>query len=74
MKKIYFTAISLLSISLLHAQVGVNTETPKTTFHIVPTKTDGSTAEGIIAPNLSRAQLIGKDTRYNADQRGLSSM
>ena len=70
MKKIYFTAISLLSISLLHAQVGVNTETPKTTFHIVPTKTDGSTAEGIIAPNLSRAQLIGKDTRYNADQRG----
>ena len=54
----------------LHAQVGINTETPKVTMHVIPSKTDGTTAEGIIAPNLTRAQLISKDAVYGTDQNG----
>ncbi|NDW10277.1 hypothetical protein D0T56_11495 [Dysgonomonas sp. 520] len=53
-----------------YGQVGINTETPGATMHITPTKTDGTTAEGIIAPNLTRAQLIGKDAQYSTAQRG----
>jgi hypothetical protein len=54
----------------LYSQVGINNENPKATLHITPGKTDGSTPEGIIAPNLSRAQLITKDVQYTAAQKG----
>ena len=62
--------LGCISLAALNAQVGINTETPKATLHLIPNKTDGTTAEGIIAPNLSRAQLISKDARYGTDQRG----
>lgn len=70
MKKICYFVLSVLGFSTLQAQVGINTTAPKSTLHVVPTKTDGSTAEGIIAPNLTRAQVISKDSRYSTDQRG----
>jgi hypothetical protein len=62
-----FSFIPLLS---LYSQVGINNTDPKTTLHITPTKTDNTTAEGIIAPNLTRAQLIDKDIRYTVLQKG----
>lgn len=65
----YFIA-SLCYITPMSSQVGINTENPKTTLHVVPTKTDGTTPEGIIAPNLTRAQLIAKDGKYDSDQKG----
>ncbi|SHG16465.1 beta strand repeat-containing protein [Dysgonomonas macrotermitis] len=70
MKKYYIILLYFSGIVTLHAQVGINTETPKTTLHIIPSKTDATTAEGIIAPNLTRAQLISKDARYGTDQNG----
>ena len=70
MKKIVLTTMGLLIIGSIYAQVGVNTENPSTTFHVVPTRTDNSTAEGFIAPNLKRAEVIGKDARYGTPQTG----
>ncbi|PXV63792.1 hypothetical protein CLV62_11241 [Dysgonomonas alginatilytica] len=70
MKKLYLTAISLFLMGLIHAQIGINTETPQTTLHVVPQTTGASTAEGIIAPNLTRAQVISKDAQYAAAQKG----
>lgn len=70
MKNFFLTVISLFVIGSIHAQVGVNTETPATTLHVIPTRTDGSTAEGIIAPNLKRSEVIAKDGRYATPQTG----
>lgn len=55
---------------LLHAQISVNAESPKGTLHLIPVATDGSTAEGMMAPDLTRTQLIGKAAQYGQDQKG----
>lgn len=61
----------LLSLCLTaFAQVGINTETPRVTIDILPTKIDNTTAEGAILPNLTRAQLIAKEDAYLADYKG----
>ena len=70
MKKKYLITLSLLATVGAHAQIGINNTDPKASLHITPQKTDGSTAEGIIAPNLTRAQLISKDDRYTAALKG----
>ena len=70
MKKFFLTAMSLCTIGAIYAQVGVNTETPATTLHVLPGKTDGTTAEGIIAPNLKRSEVIAKDGKYATAQTG----
>lgn len=70
MKKFFLTAMSLWTIGSIYAQVGVNTETPATTLHVLPGKTDGTTAEGIIAPNLKRSEVIAKDSKYATAQTG----
>ncbi|QIK53038.1 hypothetical protein G7051_01205 [Dysgonomonas sp. HDW5B] len=70
MKKFFLTAMSLWTIGSIYAQVGVNTETPATTLHVLPGKTDGTTAEGIIAPNLKRSEVIAKDGKYATAQTG----
>lgn len=70
MKKFFLTAMGLWIIGSVYAQVGVNTETPATTFHVLPRKTDSSTAEGIIAPNLKRSEVIAKDSKYATAQTG----
>ncbi|MBF0577150.1 hypothetical protein [Dysgonomonas sp. GY617] len=59
-----------LSISLLDAQVGINTEDPKVTLDVVSTRLDASTAEGMIAPRLTLGQLVLKDAMYMSDQTG----
>lgn len=70
MKKVTLFIFGLLAIMAIQAQVGINTETPRTTMHIVPTNTGATTAEGFIAPNLTRAQVIAKDIRYTTAEKG----
>lgn len=69
-KKILLMLTGVLSLSTTHSQVGINTQSPLVGLHVVPFSTDGSTAEGIIAPNLTRAQLIAKDSKYAAAHKG----
>lgn len=62
--------LAFTSIGLLHAQIGVNSTTPKVTLDVEAGATDATTAEGLSAPRLTRAQLASKDARYGADQIG----
>ncbi|MDR1653510.1 MAG: hypothetical protein LBS01_07695 [Prevotellaceae bacterium] len=61
---------ALMSGAALTAQVGVNTETPKTTLDVVAGKTDASTAEGLTAPRLKLSELNAKQAKYTADHTG----
>lgn len=70
MRKKAFFILGLLPIMTIQSQIGVNTENPKTTMHIVPTSTGANTAEGFIAPNLTRSQLIAKDAKYTTTEKG----
>lgn len=71
MKKFYlFLMTGIVSFGTTYSQVGINTQTPLVGLHVVPFSTNGSTAEGIIAPNLTRAQLISKDAKYSATHKG----
>ena len=79
MKKITTAALFLMLTGTAFAQegrVGINTETPKTTFD-VNGKKDGSgkllttDVTGMQAPRLSRAELTAKgNVLYGADQKG----
>jgi len=60
-----------LSISLVKAQVGINTNAPKATLDVAPKNTDGSTAEGVIAPRLTGNQLTAADSRYTSAHAGI---
>jgi hypothetical protein len=53
----------------LYSQVGVGTNTPKATIEITGQPSVSSTADGVIAPRITRAQLIAK-TAYSSDQVG----
>jgi hypothetical protein len=71
MKKVFFLAVALTATSAaMTAQVGINTETPKATLDVVVSKTDGTTAEGLIPPRLTLAQLNAKQARFGVDQKG----
>ena len=70
MKKMILLLMAICSIGLTYAQVGINTQSPLVGLHVTTFSTDGSTAEGIIAPNLTRAQLISKDAKYTAAHKG----
>jgi hypothetical protein len=60
-----------LGLSILtYAQFGVGVSTPKTTLHIVGRPTDTNTTDGIIAPIITRTDLIAKNNQYAADQTG----
>lgn len=69
MKKTVFYAL-ILSNYYLFSQVGINTDQPLVSLHVLPKSTDGSTAEGIIAPNLTRSQLATKDEKYTSELVG----
>ncbi|MDR1653598.1 MAG: hypothetical protein LBS01_08150, partial [Prevotellaceae bacterium] len=56
----------------LSAQVGINNETPAATLDVAAQKTDGTTAEGFIAPRLTLAQLNAKQAQYGEAQTGAS--
>lgn len=69
--KILLLNFVLSSLGLSMAQVGLNTESPKASLQVsTATATDNTVSEGIIAPILTRTQLIAKDALYGADQTG----
>lgn len=70
MKRIFLFILGISSIGFLQAQVGVNTADPKVSLDVQAIATDATTAEGLTAPRLTRAQLISKDAKYIADQKG----
>lgn len=70
MKK-YLFAISTLTSFYLNAQngsVGINTESPKATLHVLGSPTDTSKLDGIIAPIITGDELAAKT--YGSDQTG----
>lgn len=72
-----FLAISilLLAFSFSNGQtypgrVGVNTTTPASTLDVVGIPTDDTVVDGVIAPRITRSQLIAKSATYTNTQTG----
>lgn len=61
--------ILLLISRAFYSQVGINTTDPKSTLEVVGNPSDVSKPDGIIAPKITRANLITK-TAYSAQQTG----
>jgi hypothetical protein len=70
LKKLLMFSFAIMAGTTVFSQVGVNTNTPQTTLDITAIETDGSTAEGIMAPRLTGDQIKGKDLRYTLAQTG----
>ncbi|MGV4413814.1 hypothetical protein [Chryseobacterium sp. T1] len=71
MKKNLILAGFLLASIHTFAQVGINTETPKATFHVKESSPlDITKPEGIIAPQFSGDQLQSKNDAYTTEQTG----
>lgn len=70
MKRIILLLLGISSIGFMHAQVGINTNTPQVTLDVQVAATDGTTAEGISPPRLTLAQLLSKDAMYTTNQTG----
>lgn len=70
MVRLFLFLLGFSSMGLLHAQIGINTTDPLVTLDVQAAATDGTTAEGIAAPRLTRAQLVLKDAKYTTDQTG----
>lgn len=51
-------------------RVGINTTTPAATLDVVATTTDNTRPDALLAPRLTRAQLLAKDAAYTAVQNG----
>ena len=69
-KIITLITLAFISLSNLHAQVGIGTQTPKTTLQIQGEPTSTTKADGMQAPTLSLAQLDAKVAAYGTDQDG----
>lgn len=69
MKKILVTA-AFLAAAMAMAQVGINNSDPKATLDVTAKTTDGTKAEGIIAPRLTGDQIKSADAQYLAAQTG----
>lgn len=62
--------LALFTLSAMtYAQVGINTTDPKSTLEIKGKPDVITSPDGVIAPNITRAELIAK-TSYTADQKG----
>jgi len=73
MKKQMILVLLLIVSAVMktNAQVTIGNDTPPAaTLDVVATKTDGSTAEGIIAPRVTLAQLNAAFSKYGAAQTG----
>ena len=54
----------------MYGQVGINTDTPKSTLEVVGKPGNVSVADGIIAPRITGNQLFLKNNVYGADKEG----
>ncbi|WP_345200648.1 hypothetical protein [Chryseobacterium ginsengisoli] len=75
-KKLLTTAVILLAFSVFKAQVGINTESPKSSMDIRGKVDSGGISlptdiTGLQAPRLTRAELTSKgNALYGTDQKG----
>ncbi|MCX8533870.1 hypothetical protein [Chryseobacterium luquanense] len=69
MKKCYLIVLLFMCIYTINAQVGINTNNPKSTLH-VQKRTELSFPDGIIPPRISGDSLRLKETAYTAAQNG----
>ena len=76
MKKNIILLGAVLFGSAAYSQVGINTETPKTTMDVSAkrdgsgTLTDNAQTYGLQAPRLTRAELTSSTAAYGTDQTG----
>lgn len=70
MKNFFFLGATILIFNASFAQVGVNNTDPKATMDITALNTNGSTAEGLIAPRLTGEQIKAGDSKYGSSQTG----
>ena len=70
MKKQLIILNTLFFSQFVLSQVGINTTDPKATMDIMAKTTDGSKAEGFIAPRLTGDQIRLSDMQYGTDQTG----
>ncbi|MET3036883.1 hypothetical protein ABXT08_12310 [Chryseobacterium sp. NRRL B-14859] len=77
MKKIILSMAGIALFSeFTHAQVGINTSTPKTTMDVSAKRdpsgniTDNTQILGLQAPRLTRGELTANTAAYGADQKG----
>lgn len=69
MKKLNILLIIILFQTNLFSQVGIGTNTPNATLEVTGQPSVTGVADGIIAPRISRADLIAK-TAYSTSQTG----
>lgn len=71
-KKIYTLLATVMLVASVWGQVGINTTSPVATMQVNPSKTDGSTSEGFIAPRVTGEHLYNADmqTVYGINQDG----
>lgn len=67
-EKLTLVVAFLMLLTLTQAQVGVGTDEPKATLHVVGTPDNASIPDGIIAPIVTGNQLHAK--QYGAEQTG----
>ena len=65
-KLLLFSAIAFSGLAFGH--VGINTQSPIATLDVTANATDGTTAEGLIAPRLTGDQIKSADSHYGAAQ------
>lgn len=70
MKKNLCAATLLFMCNVIFAQIGINNTVPKATLDIMAKTSDGSQAEGIIAPRLTGDQIKAADVSYGVDHKG----
>jgi hypothetical protein len=68
MRKIVLAILSM-GVSVSYAQIGISTNDPKATLEVKGRPAESTTADGVIAPRMSRAELIAK-TAYTSSQTG----
>ncbi len=69
MKNVCLSAIFIMFFCIINAQVGINTETPKSTLHIQKVA-DLKFPDGVIPPRISGDSLRLKATAYGIAQNG----
>ncbi len=70
MKKILTLVMLMTGFMSVCGQVGINTTNPASTLDVVATKTDGTTAEGVIAPRLTGDEVKAAGDQYEIAQTG----
>jgi len=66
-KNFIIVSAALVSFTAAQAQVGINTENPKTTLDVV-NSAKNTAAEGVMMPRLTGDELKNRDAAYSADQ------